>query len=116
MATLTIKNLPDELYEKIKTSAAVNRRSINQEVIFLIEQVLAANAVGVETTLSDVRRLREQLGIYITEEEIHQAKNTGRYRLTKEEIMANAQRLRDKTAQYHLTDAELNEWKNEGRP
>ena len=78
MATLTIKNLPDELYEKIKTSAAVNRRSINQEVIFLIEQVLAANAVGQETTLDEVRVLREQLGIYVTDEEINQAKNEGR--------------------------------------
>jgi plasmid stability protein len=78
MATLTIKNLPDELYEKIKTSAAVNRRSINQEVIYLIEQVLAANAVGQETTLEEVRVLREQLGIYVTDEEINQAKNEGR--------------------------------------
>lgn len=78
MATLTIKNLPDELYEKIKTSAAVNRRSINQEVIFLIEQVLAANAVGQETTLDEVRVLREKLGIYVTDEEINQAKNEGR--------------------------------------
>lgn len=116
MATLTIKNLPDELYEQIKTSAAVNRRSINQEVIFLIEQVLAANASGFETTLADVRRLREHLGVYVTDEEIQHARNTGRYRPTKEEIMANAQRLRDKTAHYHLTDDELNEWKNEGRP
>ncbi len=78
MATLTIKNMPDELYEKIKASAAVNRRSINQEVIFLIEQVLAANAAGFETTLSEVRLLREQLGIYVTEDEINQAKNEGR--------------------------------------
>ena len=78
MATLTIKNLPDELYEKIKTSAAVNRRSINQEVIFLIEQVLAANAVGQETTLEEVRALREKLGIYVTDEEINRAKNEGR--------------------------------------
>ena len=78
MATLTIKNFPDELYEQIKTSAAVNRRSINQEVIYLIEQVLAANAVGQEATLEEVRVLREQLGIYVTDEEINQAKNEGR--------------------------------------
>jgi plasmid stability protein len=116
MATLTIKNLPDELYEKIKTSAAVNRRSINQEAIFLIEQALAANAAGTETTLSEVRLLREQLGIYVTEEELAKAKNEGRDRPTKEEIMARAKRLREKTAHYHLTDEELNKWKNEGRP
>jgi antitoxin FitA len=78
MATLTIKNMPDELYEKIKASAATNRRSINQEAIFLIEQVLANNVSGFETTLSEVRVLREQLGIYVTDEEINQAKNEGR--------------------------------------
>lgn len=116
MATVTLKNVPDELYEKIKTSAAVNRRSVNQEVIFLIEQALAANAAGTEATLAEVRLLREKLGIYVTEEEVTQAKNEGRYRPTKEEIMETAKRLREKTAHYHLTDEELNEWKNEGRP
>ncbi|MCC6606463.1 MAG: Arc family DNA-binding protein [Anaerolineae bacterium] len=116
MATVTLKNVPDELYEKIKTSAAVNRRSVNQEVIFLIEQALAANAAGTEATLAEVRLLREKLGIYVTEEEVTQAKNEGRYRPTKEEIMETAKRLREKTAHYHLTDEELNKWKNEGRP
>ncbi len=78
MATLTIKNLPDELYARLKASAAANRRSINQEAIFRIEQVLAANAVDFEATLSEVRQLREELGIYVTDEEINQAKNEGR--------------------------------------
>lgn len=115
MATVTLKNVPDELHEKIKTSAAVNRRSINQ-VIFLIEQALAANAAGTEATLAEVRLLREKLGIYVTEEEVTKAKNEGRHRPTNEEIMETAKRLREKTAHYHLTDEELNKWKNEGRP
>ncbi len=116
MATMTLKNVPEKLHEKIKMSAAVNRRSINQEVIFLIEQALAANAAGTEATLAEVRLLREKLGIYVTEEEVTRAKNEGRYRPTNEEIMETAKRLREKTAHYHLTDEELNEWKNEGRP
>ena len=38
MATLTIKNIPDDLYEELKQRAATNRRSINNEVIMLIER------------------------------------------------------------------------------
>lgn len=78
MATMTIKNIPDELYEKVKKSAAANRRSINQEVIFVIEQALVADAGDAETTLSEIRLLREQLDIYVTEAEINRAKNEDR--------------------------------------
>lgn len=116
MATMTLKNVPDELHEKIKMSAAVNRRSINQEAIYLIEQALAANAVGTEATLAEVRVLREKLGIYVTEEEVTRAKNEGRYRPSPEEIEEKARVLREMTSHYHLTDEELNEWKNKGRP
>ena len=33
MATLTIRNLPDEAHERLKEKAKRNRRSLNQEVI-----------------------------------------------------------------------------------
>lgn len=33
MATLTLRNVPDELVERLKGNAARNRRSLNQEVI-----------------------------------------------------------------------------------
>ncbi len=78
MATLTVKNLPDELYEKIKASAAANRRSINQEVIFLMERILTVEEESFEKTLAEARRLRDQLGIYVTDAELSQAKNEGR--------------------------------------
>lgn len=40
MATVTIKNLPDDLYELIKKNAASNYRSINGEIIFRLERSL----------------------------------------------------------------------------
>ena len=40
MATVTIKNLPDDLYELIKQNAASNHRSINGEIIFRLERSL----------------------------------------------------------------------------
>ncbi|MCC5790014.1 MAG: Arc family DNA-binding protein [Opitutales bacterium] len=33
MATLTIRNIPDEVHERLKRRAKENRRSLNQEVI-----------------------------------------------------------------------------------
>lgn len=78
MATLTIKNIPDELYERLKASAEANRRSINSEVIMIIEQALFAQPVDVEATLERARILRESLALYVTEDEINAAKNEGR--------------------------------------
>jgi len=40
MATVTIKNLPDDLYELIKKNATSNYRSINGEIIFRLERSL----------------------------------------------------------------------------
>ncbi len=33
MATLTLKNVPDDLYRRLKEQAAAHRRSLNQEAI-----------------------------------------------------------------------------------
>ncbi len=37
MATLTLKNVPEELVEQLKEEAKQNRRSLNQEAIFRLE-------------------------------------------------------------------------------
>lgn len=37
MATLTLKNVPEELVEQLKGEAKQNRRSLNQEAIFRLE-------------------------------------------------------------------------------
>ena len=40
MASLTLKNLSDELMEKLRRRAARNRRSLLKEVVFLLEGAL----------------------------------------------------------------------------
>jgi plasmid stability protein len=40
MATFTLKNIPDDLYQLLKDRAAANNRSINQEVIFCLRMEL----------------------------------------------------------------------------
>ena len=42
MATLNVKHLPDDLYEKLKARAKRERRSVAQEVTCLLSAVLEA--------------------------------------------------------------------------
>jgi len=38
MATLNIKNFPDELYEQLQKRAERERRSLTQEVVYILEK------------------------------------------------------------------------------
>ncbi|MCR9131039.1 MAG: Arc family DNA-binding protein [bacterium] len=78
MANITIKNIPDEVYEQLKERAKRNRRSINNEVIHLIESQFRANQVNVEEVLYKARKLRSKMKGSLTEEEIRQAINRDR--------------------------------------
>ncbi len=48
MATLYVRNLPDDLYAKLQELAASEHRSINAQVITLLEQVLKTEAQQIE--------------------------------------------------------------------
>ena len=38
--TLTLKNIPDEVYQRLRASAEAHRRSLNSEAIVCLETVL----------------------------------------------------------------------------
>ncbi|MBK7706759.1 MAG: Arc family DNA-binding protein [Acidobacteria bacterium] len=59
--TLTLKNIPDELYRRLKESAESNRRSLNSEVIVRLESVLVPGRMTVGERLSRARALRAAL-------------------------------------------------------
>jgi len=61
MATLTIKNIPEGLRERLKESAAQHRRSINGEAISCLEKVLVGNRLDPEDFLAQVRSLRARM-------------------------------------------------------
>ena len=44
MANITIRNIPDELFEQIKTLSTLEKRSINSELLLIIEKGTAAAA------------------------------------------------------------------------
>lgn len=59
--TLTLKNIPDEVYERLKESAAVHRRSLNSEAIVCLESVLLSGRVEPAERLARARALRAAL-------------------------------------------------------
>ena len=57
--TLTLKNIPDTVYERLKHSAEVHRRSLNSEAIVCLE---AALLPAKPTPLERLARARELRG------------------------------------------------------
>lgn len=79
MATITVKNIPPDLYSLLKRSAEMHRRSINSEIIVCIEKAVSSQRMETETLLVRAREIREKTANYLlTEDEIMQAKNEGR--------------------------------------
>ena len=56
--TLTLKNIPDEVYERLKASAESHRRSLNSEAIVCLESVLIPGRVSATERLARARALR----------------------------------------------------------
>jgi plasmid stability protein len=76
---ITIKNIPSHLYDILKKNAARNHRSINSEVISLIEKVYLSIKISPEEFLANARELRKRTKKFlITEDILNKAKNEGR--------------------------------------
>lgn len=79
MPALTIKNIPDDLYNELKHFAEQHHRSINSEVIVCLKRSLLPKKVSPEDRLNSIQALRSQITPnIITEEDIDQAINEGR--------------------------------------
>ena len=79
MANLTLKQVPDELYQRLKEQAATHRRSINNEAIVCLEQVLEARHFETKSWLDEVRALRREAPkVFLDDRKLRQAKEKGR--------------------------------------
>ena len=77
--THTLKNVPDDVYERLKASADANRRSLNREAIVCLETALLPNRVSVDERLKRAGALRARLPkVYVTERELNAFKRAGR--------------------------------------
>jgi hypothetical protein len=79
MTTITVKNIPPIIYERLKQQAENNRRSINSEIITILEKALTIRPIDAEAVLESTRKLREMTAKYTaTAEEIEKMINEGR--------------------------------------
>lgn len=79
MPALTIKGIPEPLYERLKQSASENRRSINSEVLVCLERSLGASRVTREEIWGSADALRRRHpDLWVTEEEVNRLKEEGR--------------------------------------
>jgi len=79
MPALTIKNVPDDLYNELKHVAEQHHRSINSEVIVCLKNTLLPKRVTPSDRLSNIQSLRSQITPnIITTEDIDNAIDEGR--------------------------------------
>ncbi|MBN1536530.1 MAG: Arc family DNA-binding protein [Anaerolineales bacterium] len=79
MATITVKNIPDDLYHRLKTLARMNRRSVNNEIILCIEQAVSSRKIEPKEMMEKARLVRQLTShTMLSEETLNQAKNQDR--------------------------------------
>ncbi len=79
MPNITLKNIPDKLYTKLKRVAKANHRSITGQMLYMLESELLDQRRSTEEILASAADLRQLTnGSRVTEEEINAAKNAGR--------------------------------------
>ncbi len=79
MPTLTIKGLPDPIYERLKAQAEAHRRSLNGEIIVCLERAVGTTRFDPAAWLAEASAFREQLQIEpLTDRELRAARQAGR--------------------------------------
>ena len=78
MPAITLKSVPTSLYRRLKLRAAEHHRSLNREAILCLEHSLDDPGIDPVAFLAHADRVRERLNLYVTEEDLRQAKDHGR--------------------------------------
>ncbi len=82
MATLTLKNVPEELVERLKRQAAEHHRSLNQEAISQLQASIALRSdEEIRRVAERIRATREQLrakGIWLDHSLVRELIEEGR--------------------------------------
>ena len=85
MSSITLKDVPEELLSRLRTAAARERRSLNQEALVLIEGGLAARETAGERAQRQVQAWRSLAGGWVSDrelvdevEEMYAARSAGR--------------------------------------
>jgi plasmid stability protein len=79
VATLTVKNIPEDLYEKLKQRAKSRNRSVNKEIIVCIQEALESRRVDPVSFLARIEALNRQMPAPpLTDKTLRRARTVGR--------------------------------------
>jgi plasmid stability protein len=78
MSSLTIKNIPDNILNKLRRRAKLNRRSLNSEIIKNLEATVNSTKVNTELLIEKANKMRAKLNFIIDEKSFTKFKNEGR--------------------------------------
>ncbi len=81
MASLHLKNVPEHLHARLAIRARRNRRSLNGEILMILDEVLGRaelDEAGVEARISQLARCRGGFSGPLSQGEIGQAIDEGR--------------------------------------
>lgn len=78
MATVTVKDLPDKLHRQLKVRALQHRRSLNSEIIAVLEAAASAHKLDADDLLSRAAALRSRVGGQLTDSDLAVLRGTGR--------------------------------------
>ena len=79
MPTVTVKNIPEDLYFQLKKTAHDNHRSINSKIIVCIEQNVRRKRLDTKVFLQKLEKLHSQISVsQLTDDFLTKAKEESR--------------------------------------
>ncbi|OGV37097.1 MAG: hypothetical protein A2X48_04610 [Lentisphaerae bacterium GWF2_49_21] len=78
MSAITLKNIPKGLHEVLRHNADNHRRSLNNEIIFFLEEALGIKNRNTQNFLEEAKNMRNKFKFRISEKDITNFKAAGR--------------------------------------
>lgn len=78
MATLTVRDLPEDLHDRLRAQAKAHRRSITAETMVILERALGGRPKREDELLKRAAELRERTPARLSEKERREAVRKGR--------------------------------------
>jgi plasmid stability protein len=78
MSTVTVKDLPEKLHRQLKARALKHHRSMNSEIIALLEAAAAPQELDPDALLARAASLRRQVGGRLADSDLAALRNAGR--------------------------------------
>ncbi|MDI6402016.1 Arc family DNA-binding protein [Balneolaceae bacterium ANBcel3] len=78
MPSITVKNIPESIYNKLKKQADAQHRSMNSEIITCLERAVEPKVVSPDEILRQARMMRKKVIGSLSAEEIQDAIKQGR--------------------------------------